>query len=90
MCGRVGFVELGSTLGCEATVMMSGAWPPAGTLGVVRVNGAARDGANGVLDKAEFVEGVGVQCHLDAVFVGYNAHVVEVILKHVAPGLGWR
>jgi len=22
--------------------------------------------------------------------VAYNAHVVETILKHVAPGLGWR
>jgi alkanesulfonate monooxygenase SsuD/methylene tetrahydromethanopterin reductase-like flavin-dependent oxidoreductase (luciferase family) len=22
--------------------------------------------------------------------VGYNAHVIEAILKHVAPGLGWR
>ncbi|MGB7669656.1 MAG: hypothetical protein WBM31_01075, partial [Pseudolabrys sp.] len=22
--------------------------------------------------------------------VDYNAHVVEAILKHVAPGLGWR
>ena len=22
--------------------------------------------------------------------VGYNAHVIESILKHVAPGLGWR
>jgi hypothetical protein len=28
VCGRVGFVELGSTLPCETTVMMSGAWPP--------------------------------------------------------------
>ena len=28
VCGRVGLVEDGSTLGCEATVMMSGAWPP--------------------------------------------------------------
>ena len=26
--GRVGLVELGSTLGTPATVMMSGAWPP--------------------------------------------------------------
>jgi alkanesulfonate monooxygenase SsuD/methylene tetrahydromethanopterin reductase-like flavin-dependent oxidoreductase (luciferase family) len=22
--------------------------------------------------------------------VGYNVHVIESILKHVAPGLGWR
>jgi alkanesulfonate monooxygenase SsuD/methylene tetrahydromethanopterin reductase-like flavin-dependent oxidoreductase (luciferase family) len=22
--------------------------------------------------------------------VDYNAHVIEAILKHVAPGLGWR
>jgi hypothetical protein len=22
--------------------------------------------------------------------VDYNAHVIEVIMKHVAPGLGWR
>ena len=22
--------------------------------------------------------------------VAYNAHVIEAILKHVAPGLGWR
>jgi hypothetical protein len=22
--------------------------------------------------------------------VDYNAHVIESILKHVAPGLGWR
>jgi predicted dinucleotide-binding enzyme len=22
--------------------------------------------------------------------VEYNAHVIESILKHVAPGLGWR
>jgi hypothetical protein len=22
--------------------------------------------------------------------VAYNAHVIEMILKHVAPGLGWR
>jgi hypothetical protein len=22
--------------------------------------------------------------------VNYNAHVIETILKHVAPGLGWR
>ena len=22
--------------------------------------------------------------------VDYNAHVIEMILKHVAPGLGWR
>ncbi len=22
--------------------------------------------------------------------VNYNAHVIEAILKHVAPGLGWR
>jgi hypothetical protein len=22
--------------------------------------------------------------------VGYNAHVIEAILTHVAPGLGWR
>ena len=22
--------------------------------------------------------------------VAYNAHVIESILKHVAPGLGWR
>ena len=22
--------------------------------------------------------------------VDYNAHIIEVILKHVAPGLGWR
>jgi len=22
--------------------------------------------------------------------VDYNAHVIETILKHVAPGLGWR
>ena len=28
VCGRVGFVELGSTLGCAAMAMMSGAWPP--------------------------------------------------------------
>jgi hypothetical protein len=28
VCGRVGFVELGSTFGCPATVMMSGACPP--------------------------------------------------------------
>ena len=28
VCGRVGFVDDGSTLCCEATVMMSGAWPP--------------------------------------------------------------
>ena len=28
VCGRVGLVELGSTLGAAATVMMSGAWPP--------------------------------------------------------------
>lgn len=28
VCGRVGLVELGSTLGCETTVMMSGACPP--------------------------------------------------------------
>ncbi|PQM44402.1 hypothetical protein C1Y40_05436 [Mycobacterium talmoniae] len=28
VCGRVGLVELGSTFGCAATVMMSGAWPP--------------------------------------------------------------
>ena len=26
--GRVGLVELGSTLGRPATLMMSGAWPP--------------------------------------------------------------
>jgi hypothetical protein len=28
VCGRVGFVDDGSTCGCPATVMMSGAWPP--------------------------------------------------------------
>ncbi|COW30413.1 Uncharacterised protein [Mycobacterium tuberculosis] len=28
VCGRVGLVELGSTFGCAATVMMSGACPP--------------------------------------------------------------
>ena len=28
VCGRVGLVEDGSTLGCPATVMMSGACPP--------------------------------------------------------------
>ncbi len=28
VCGRVGFVELGSTLAMPATVMMSGACPP--------------------------------------------------------------
>ena len=28
VCGRVGFVDDGSTLGCDAIVMMSGAWPP--------------------------------------------------------------
>ncbi len=28
VCGRVGLVELGSTLACPATVMMSGACPP--------------------------------------------------------------
>ena len=28
VCGRVGFVDDGSTLACDATVMMSGAWPP--------------------------------------------------------------
>ncbi len=28
VCGRVGLVDDGSTLGCAATVMMSGAWPP--------------------------------------------------------------
>ena len=28
VCGRVGLVEPGRTLGCEATVMMSGACPP--------------------------------------------------------------
>ena len=28
VCGRVGFVEDGSTFGAEATVMMSGACPP--------------------------------------------------------------
>jgi len=22
--------------------------------------------------------------------VDYNAHVIEAVLKHVAPGLGWR
>jgi hypothetical protein len=22
--------------------------------------------------------------------VDYNAHIIEAILKHVAPGLGWR
>ena len=28
VCGRVGFVDDGSTCGCPATVMMSGACPP--------------------------------------------------------------
>ncbi len=28
VCGRVGFVDDGSTLGCEAIAMMSGACPP--------------------------------------------------------------
>ena len=28
VCGRVGLVDDGSTLGRPATVMMSGAWPP--------------------------------------------------------------
>ena len=28
MYGRVGLVDDGSTFGCEATLMMSGAWPP--------------------------------------------------------------
>ena len=28
VCGRVGFVDDGSTLGWLTTVMMSGAWPP--------------------------------------------------------------
>ncbi len=28
MYGRVGLVEEGSTFGCAATLMMSGAWPP--------------------------------------------------------------
>ena len=28
VCGRVGLVEHGSTFGCAATAMMSGAWPP--------------------------------------------------------------
>ena len=28
VCGRVGLVEDGSTFGCAATSMMSGAWPP--------------------------------------------------------------
>lgn len=62
VCGLVGLVELGSTFACPATTMMSGASP----LGVVGVDAALADGSKGVLREPGFVEGVGVQRHLDS------------------------
>lgn len=64
VCGRVGLVELGRTYGSETTVMMSGACPPCGALGVVRVDGAPGDGGEGVADEARLVQGVGVDGEL--------------------------
>ncbi len=51
--------------------------PAAGAFGVEGVDGAALERLDGVLDKAEFVERVGVDHHLDVVVVGDREAAVD-------------
>ena len=56
----MGLVDEGSTLGSPDTLMMSGAWPPPEPSGVERVDGAALERGDRVLDESRFVQRVGV------------------------------
>ena len=49
----------------------------AGTFGVVGVDGAALEGAQGGFDEAGFIQGVGVNRHLHIVLIGHAQAVVD-------------
>ncbi len=49
----------------------------AGALGVESVDGAALEGADGVLDEAGFIEGIGVDHHLHVIVVGDGETIVD-------------
>ena len=51
--------------------------PTAGTLGMKGVNGAAFERLYRVLDKAGFVQRIGMEHHLDVVIVGDRQAVVD-------------
>ncbi len=68
--GRVGLVDDGKTFGSPHNLMMSGAWPPPGPFGVEGVDVAALEGGDRVLDKARFVERVGVDRDRDVELLG--------------------
>jgi hypothetical protein len=59
---HIGFCRDGDDVGCVSAAC---------TFGVIGVDGPARDGADGVLDEAGLVEGVGVQRHLNPGGVGH-------------------
>ena len=66
VCGRVGFVDDGSTLGCDGDGDDVGGVAAAGALGVVRVDRAPGDRGQRRVDVAGLVERVGVDGHLHA------------------------
>jgi hypothetical protein len=51
--------------------------PSAGALGVEGMNGATLEGSDGILDKAAFVQRVGVDHHLHVVIVGHGEATVD-------------
>lgn len=75
--GRVGLVGFGQHVGEAAGLDDVRCVAAAGALGVVGVDGAALEGAEGGLDEAGFVEGVGVDRHLDVVALGDLQAVVD-------------
>ncbi len=69
--GRVGLVEEGRTFCKRRDADDIGRVSAAGPLGVVGVDGAAADGLDGVFHEACFVQGVGMNGHLDVGGIRY-------------------
>ena len=75
--GRVGLVEDGRMFGKSGDLDDIRRMAAAGAFGVIRVNGPAADGGDGVVHKSGFVQRVGVDGHLDVELVGHAQASVD-------------